>query len=1075
MQDRDKNGQSVEDEAARQRRAILEKAMMDDLGTSRVEDLPLEDADGPPRHGRHDRHDGRRPDRLTMPQPAPAVSDFWAEAQRQGVFNDDDALAVKDLDPLGGGRLYATRQQEVAALGNRLIHGIRDHAQRVLNPELESRLAKQYHGRGREIPPNRKINIGKGMKTSALGVLYHEAQPVRQFPPGYQPSTTRPKTQVPVQTLPPSRPPRPSSSTAPRQLVPPKQGLPSSRNGVASGATSTAPRTETSRASSIQARLLSVVQSQTQQAPTQHRSTVAPKASRQNSASSIRQSSAPTVQDSARQQLQNVDLAPLPVTESPLSSPELFNVVFSCEVNFPIPPRAPDRSSVPPRGIIYLSAAERPHLGFFTLTRDGDLDGQWPIASYHYHSIDSTRQLIVIFRAQDGVTRDSRKVNFTSYMDAEDFHKTLKRLQAGEYLEQVNQSSRQVLEHTAQEATHATVEASPTPAPQNPVSGAQAGHASTSDSDIVVSQPYTPNPNTAQAGNQEVLVGTLIDFDTYDDDTSTVQPDYAQSEAAELLSTLDPVDYELENVDNHLEFQQAQAEAAEQNYGIEVVKQEFVDRYRELLQNLIKVLGEQPKNQTNRGASTMIEGLETCVTENAMADQCGLDDTTKRELLREIFGDSESVDADNSTNDIQSASGPPTNLPETPRPPPSTASTTPTSHWLRELAFMPECSRRNQPPSTCQSLEATLSAATPFTPTPLPAAASAPLDFSRTRASHAWVMATEASNTVRSTPTSISESMVQEAKEEAQEPQIKELTPVVSLETTGNPSHEEHVDEDIHSVPELISLAVPEPIRPSSTNNNLRGLRGSRWARPDDRLETEGAFTGPQFWSRTALRELAQLEPLAQVQATPAELAEMFSARPSGQNVEHVTPRLEVAQQNDGPTPVPDHQPATPVNETSSIRGLTPQEQTPRATQRVDDATIQQASSISVPPSQVESLVSSSSHANRGLAGFRFAISPVPQSSFVQAPPQPEQVTLASYPVNLSLAGFRFARSSTSESTSSTDSPAVHVQSKPPIVEAQPPALDPRPVNRGLAGSRFASGQVLSSSGSFTGMYHPRT
>lgn len=132
MQDRDKNGQSVEDEAARQRRAILEKAMMDDLGTSRVEDLPLEDADGPPRHGRHDRHDGRRPDRLTMPQPAPAVSDFWAEAQRQGVFNDDDALAVKDLDPLGGGRLYATRQQEVAALGNRLIHGIRNQYVSIL-------------------------------------------------------------------------------------------------------------------------------------------------------------------------------------------------------------------------------------------------------------------------------------------------------------------------------------------------------------------------------------------------------------------------------------------------------------------------------------------------------------------------------------------------------------------------------------------------------------------------------------------------------------------------------------------------------------------------------------------------------------------------------------------------------------------------------------------------------------------------------------------------------------------------------------------------------------------------------
>lgn len=125
MEDRDKNGHSADAEAER-RNAILNMAMLDDLGISRVENLPLEDADGPPRHGRHGRYDGRRPDRLTLPQPAPAVSDFWAEAQRQGVFDDDDALAVRDLEDLGGGRLYATRQQQIAAQGARLIHGVRD-------------------------------------------------------------------------------------------------------------------------------------------------------------------------------------------------------------------------------------------------------------------------------------------------------------------------------------------------------------------------------------------------------------------------------------------------------------------------------------------------------------------------------------------------------------------------------------------------------------------------------------------------------------------------------------------------------------------------------------------------------------------------------------------------------------------------------------------------------------------------------------------------------------------------------------------------------------------------------------
>lgn len=123
MTDRDKSGQSAADEEEQRRRAILAKAMMDDLGTARVENLPLEDVDLPPRHGRHD---GRGHSRLTMPRPAPAVSDIWAEAQRQGVFNDDDAIAVRELDDLGGGRFYATRQQEVSALASRLVRGVRD-------------------------------------------------------------------------------------------------------------------------------------------------------------------------------------------------------------------------------------------------------------------------------------------------------------------------------------------------------------------------------------------------------------------------------------------------------------------------------------------------------------------------------------------------------------------------------------------------------------------------------------------------------------------------------------------------------------------------------------------------------------------------------------------------------------------------------------------------------------------------------------------------------------------------------------------------------------------------------------
>lgn len=130
MADSDKNGQSAEDEEKRQRDAILRQAMMADLSINRVEELPLEDVDPPP--PRASRHDGPAPDRghgntrLSMPQAPPDKSSIWAEAHRMGLFDDDDARAVRELDDLGGGRIYATRQQEVSALGTRLVHGIRE-------------------------------------------------------------------------------------------------------------------------------------------------------------------------------------------------------------------------------------------------------------------------------------------------------------------------------------------------------------------------------------------------------------------------------------------------------------------------------------------------------------------------------------------------------------------------------------------------------------------------------------------------------------------------------------------------------------------------------------------------------------------------------------------------------------------------------------------------------------------------------------------------------------------------------------------------------------------------------------
>lgn len=1003
----------------------------------------------------------------------------------------------------------------------------------MLNPELQSRIAKQYHGRGREIPPNRKINIGKDMRTSALGVLYHEAQPVRQFPPNYRPSPT---------------PPCPLAYPEPPRLVPPNRALPSSLNRVASRSTSTAPFKEAHRATSVQSTPRTTLSQAPRHLPVNH--TVAPNGSRQNSAS-IRRPSTPTAQGPASQQLRTVgneNIVPFSGNESPPLSPELSNVLFRCEVDFPNPTRPPNRSSVP--SMLYLSAARRPHMGVFTLTCEGKQVCQCPVSQYYHHSIDTrSRELVIMFRSPGGHII-CHTVNFKAYMAADDFHQTLKRLRAGEYLDQVNESSRQVLEATIQEATQSTVNVPSTPANQNPVPQARAEQSIAPDLDTVLRQPIGPNVNTAyRAENQETLIGTLIDLDTFDNVPSTVQPQYARSEAAELLSTLDPIEYELEHVDDDLQLQQAQteatellstldpidyelghvdnnlrptspsqqsqSEAAEQNYGLHVIKQEFVDRYRLLLQNLIKVLGDMPKNKTRRGASQMIEGLQMCVTDQAMDDECGLDESTKRELLKEVWGNwgFQPSGAEDSAQDIQSAPNPPPNRPETPRPPLETARATPREasrppppgvttqtrrqvyqrpflvslydnrlqppHWLNELAFMPAFSRRNQPPSTCQSLEATLSATSRATrpATPLPAAAFLAPDFSRSLASHAWVMATEASETVESTPTITSESTAQDVQAEAQEPQIEEPTPVVSLETTASPSHEEHVDADIRSGPELISLAVPEPTRPPSTHTNLRGLRHSLWARLGDRLETEGAFTGPRFWSSASLRELAQLDPQAPVNATPDELAEMFSARPSNQSIEHVAPRLAPGLQNDRPTSVPNHRPATPANNTSCIGGLTPQDQTPLATQRVADTPTQQPSSINAPPVQVEPPVISSSLANRGLADSSFAISPapesfsVPESSSVPAPPHTQQSAPPNSSANPGLAGSRWASSPTPESYSGTNSPVVQAQPPAPVVEAPSPAPAPRPINRGLAGSRFASGKVLSSSGSFTGCF----
>ncbi|KAK3392120.1 hypothetical protein B0T20DRAFT_472848 [Sordaria brevicollis] len=1211
----DKNGQSAEDEAEQRRKAIMAQAMAADLGINRVEELPLEDVDPPPH--RPARHDGPAPNpgqgntRLSMPQAPPAQSSIWAEAQQMGAFDDDDARGVKDLDDLGGGRIYALRQQEASALATRLVQNLRNrnaHHPPMQNPELHSHAARHYHGRGREIPPNRKINFGKDMTTSDFGVVHHTAQPVKRFPANYQP---------------PAMETRPVASPNPPPMVPPNRGLPPSRNGVVSRATSTAPLTGTPRGTPVQSHPSSAIQAQRESRPT-----IAPRAIRQISLD-MQQPSAPTTRRQPRP-APNESIVPISENNPPQHSPDLPNesVIPISEHN---PPEdSPDLPNVvfkrvlrePSQTVLYLSAAPRPLLGWFTIIRQGQLVCQWPLSQYYWHDIDG-RRLSTMFNTLGG-PRDIRTMLFMAQMDADDFHRTLKRLRDGEYLDLTNEGSKNALETTTRDSTLITVEPSPSSTPQTSAPQVQTEEESVSDLDTVIRQPIGPNVNTAHgAESQETMVGTLIDFDTFDDAPSTTHPQHGRSEAAELLSTLDPIDYEPEHVDDDLQSQQAQfedmdivsmlgpndhehgdntlppispsqqlqSETAEPSYGLEFVKQKFVENYRELLQNLIRVIGQSPAYQTNSGASAMIEGLKITVTNAAMTDECGLDDSTKKELLKEIWGDSQPVDAANSTNNAQlpTPNSPPPRS-ETPRPPPRVTTKAPPSgvtsqtrrrvydhqtlvslydnrlqppHWLTELGFMPPLTRRNPRPSIRQTLEATLSARTlspapdtlqsparPATPSPDPYVTPRPApDWSRKKAHVAWLLASqttpsgeptsantsdstvrdvqvEATEAVELMSTTRPESTAQDMRPQAQEIPTEEHRQHVSVMPAAVQSHGEHVGAHIHNEPELISLGVPEPARPLSTQTNVRGLRHSRWARPGDRIETEGNFTGPQFLTSAILRDLAQLDPQAPVNATPEDLANIFSARPSDQRMEHVgsgpTPDLPNARS----IPVPDHRPTTPVNYAATIDE--DEEETPRASQRIVDIPAQQPSPVSAPPAQIEPPVASRAISNRSVAGSMVTASPAPEVSFLPVSSFTEQfaspvvqppVVPTSSSATPGLTGSMWARNPAPATSNGTNVPPPQVQSsgslreiqqpeprieaqssasvvgvqqpisvietqtQAPVAETQPQAsvaetqpstLAPRPTNRGLAGSRFASGNVLPSAGTFTGYFVPK-
>ncbi|KAK3359053.1 hypothetical protein B0T25DRAFT_84921 [Lasiosphaeria hispida] len=105
---------------AKELEEILKQAMLDDIGIARLDDLPMEDGEN--RHAHRGGHAPpvRRPqtlgERNEQGRNRQQVQNMWRVAIETGAFNDDDAEAVKGLDDLGGGRIYATARERTSGI-----------------------------------------------------------------------------------------------------------------------------------------------------------------------------------------------------------------------------------------------------------------------------------------------------------------------------------------------------------------------------------------------------------------------------------------------------------------------------------------------------------------------------------------------------------------------------------------------------------------------------------------------------------------------------------------------------------------------------------------------------------------------------------------------------------------------------------------------------------------------------------------------------------------------------------------------------------------------------------------------
>ncbi|KAL2178079.1 uncharacterized protein P884DRAFT_277200 [Thermothelomyces heterothallicus CBS 202.75] len=126
----------AEIEAKMKEQAAIQ-AMMDDLGSARLDQLPLDDGPNGSKHARH-YHNARSNTQHRQPSaPTTSLGDVWRDAIAAGAFDDEDAEGVKNLDDLGGGRIYdnaSTRQSRE--------HRVVDVTMRILD-QRSSRSARQ--------------------------------------------------------------------------------------------------------------------------------------------------------------------------------------------------------------------------------------------------------------------------------------------------------------------------------------------------------------------------------------------------------------------------------------------------------------------------------------------------------------------------------------------------------------------------------------------------------------------------------------------------------------------------------------------------------------------------------------------------------------------------------------------------------------------------------------------------------------------------------------------------------------------------------------------------------------------